>query len=58
MPSSPATALTESCSAQASTIRDRSASACAVFRRCAHPSGLFTIVGVVPVEVLGASVTG
>ena len=37
-PSSAATALTAAPSAQASTIRDRNASACAVFRRRAHPS--------------------
>ena len=37
-PRPPATALTESPAAQASTIRDLSASACAVFRRRAHPS--------------------
>ncbi len=38
IPSSAATALTAPPSAQASTIRDRSASACAVFRRRAQPS--------------------
>ena len=38
MPSSAATALTANPSAQASTIRDRSASACAVLRRRAQPS--------------------
>ncbi len=38
IPSSAATALTPAPSAQARTIRDRSASACAVFRRRAHPS--------------------
>ena len=38
IPSSAATALTGRPSAQASTIRDRSASACAVFRRRAQPS--------------------
>jgi hypothetical protein len=37
-PSSAATALTAAPSAQARMIRDRSASACAVFRRRAHPS--------------------
>ena len=37
-PGSAATALIDSPSAQASTIRDRSASACAVFRRRAQPS--------------------
>ena len=37
-PSPAAAALTESPPAQASTIRDRSARACAVFRRPAHPS--------------------
>lgn len=37
-PSSAATALTAAPSAQASMIRDRSARACAVFRRRAHPS--------------------
>jgi hypothetical protein len=36
--SSAATVLTLAPSAQASTIRDRSASACAVFRRRDHPS--------------------
>ena len=38
IPSSAATPLTGPPSAQASTIRDRSARACAVFRRRAHPS--------------------
>ena len=38
IPSSAATALTAAPSAQAKTIRDRSASAWAVFRRRAHPS--------------------
>ena len=38
MRSSAATALTGAPSAQASTMRDRSASACAVFRRRAHAS--------------------
>ena len=36
-PRSPATALTGAPPAQANTTRDRSANACAVFRRRAHP---------------------